>query len=164
MFRAAAAVLAAGACGCGPADGLARVPVSGRVTAGGRPVDGALVRFVPTGGTKGYGASARTAADGSFVLADDRGHRGGVVPGAYKVAVNRPARPDGSPLPPDTSELDFPDARESMPRRVASADLTPLAFTVPEAGGEAVIDIPAELFAEKRPKGPPPVQDPGVAP
>lgn len=138
--------------GCGPKDGLSRVPLSGKIVAkGGQRVDGCLVRFIPAGSTKGPGASARTETDGSFVLEDDRGNRGGIVPGEYKVAVSRMARPDGNSLPPLKTNIDFPDAKESMPHRVTSADNTPLSFTVTEAGGEAVIEIPEALFKEKRP-------------
>ena len=150
-WMAIAATTVAGLSGCGSKDGLSRVAVSGKIVANGQPVDGCHVRFIPVGSTKGPGASAMTDANGAFVLEDDRGNHGGIVPGDYKVAVSRMARPDGKPLPLLKTNLDFPDAKETMPHRVTSADNSPLTHTVTVDGGDAVIEIPESLFKEKRP-------------
>jgi hypothetical protein len=136
--------------GCGPSDGLSRVPVKGKLTLEGKPLERALIRFVPTGGTKGYGGSAVTETDGSFVLQDDRGHSGGVVPGEYIVSVSKLTRPDGSSLPAKPTEEDFQGAKETMPGNITSADNSPLRHTVSEKGGEANVDIPASMMKRNR--------------
>ena len=155
------AALVAGLAGCGPDDGLGRTPLEGKVTANGQPLNGALVRFIPIGSTQGPGASARTGPDGSFVLVDDRGNSGGIVPGTYRVAVSQYLLPDGTPIPEGKSELDFPEARQQMPPRLNSAEASPLEYTVKESGNEdPVIDIPAEMFVVKGKTFAPKARDP----
>src|SRR5438552_11147371 len=73
--------------GCG--DGLKRVPVHGKVTAKGKPVDNGFVLFVPTGSTKGEGGYCVTDSDGNYSLLSARTDWKGVPPGEYKVRLSR---------------------------------------------------------------------------
>lgn len=140
-------VLFLGLVGCG--DGLKRVPVQGKITAGGQPVDGATIQFLPLGTTKGEGGIGRSDRDGNFTLIGSRGGAEGVVPGEYRVSVGRLIARDGTPLPADATEADNPGARESVPMPYSSLDSTPLKATVPEAGGTVTIDIPARVLGRK---------------
>ena len=72
--------------GCGAADegdGLAREAVSGTVTLGGKPLDGASIHFLPTSpGTPG--GSSGEIKDGKFSIPKERGP----VAGAYTVKIS----------------------------------------------------------------------------
>jgi hypothetical protein len=144
-LAAAAAVL--GVLGCG-GDGLKRVPVEGTVTAKGAPVGGATVSFLPADGTQGEGGIGTTDADGRFTLTGSRRGDSGVVPGKYKVRVSRFVNRDGSALPADFKEADYPHAVETVPAPYSSPD-SPLVVTVPEDGGTVNVEIPAKLLGKK---------------
>src|SRR5438046_7865546 len=118
--------------GCG-GDGLRRVPVRGKVTAAGAPVGGATVLFLPAGGTKGEGGIGTTDADGNFTLTGSRRGDTGVVPGQYKVRVSRFVDRDGTALPADAKQADYPHAVEAVPAPSSAPD-SPLEGTGPEAG------------------------------
>ncbi len=134
-----------GLIGCG--DGIKRVPVQGKLTAKGQPVDNAVVMFIPTGTTKGEGGIGQSDRDGNFTLSGLKGVKG-LTAGEYKVRVNRFLKPDGTPLPPDAPEADNPGARETVPPPYSSADST-LKATVPDAGGTVNIDLPTKLTGRK---------------
>jgi hypothetical protein len=85
-----------GLVGCG--DGIKRVPVQGKFTAAGAPVEGAFVQFVPAGGTKGEGGIGKTDRDGNFSLTGMK-QVNGVAPGEYRVRISRLVAPNGKPLP-----------------------------------------------------------------
>ena len=72
------------AVGCGNKN---TVPVKGVVTLDGRPVEGAMVKFVPVA-PKGHEASAMTDSSGSFSLGTLT-ERDGAWPGSYKVCVQK---------------------------------------------------------------------------
>src|SRR5688572_18650017 len=146
-LRFLAAVSILGFLGCG-GDGLRRVPVQGKVTATGVPIGNATVLFMPADGTKGEGGIGTTDADGRFTLTGSRRGDSGVVPGKYRVRVSRFVNPDGSPLPPDFTEAEYPRAVESVPAPYSGPD-SPLEVTVPEKGGELTVDIPARLLGKK---------------
>lgn len=85
-------MLVAGCCllvsaiGCGMRDGRpARVPVSGIVTMGGEPVEGALVTFVPKS-PDGESAVGTTDESGKYVMTTFE-RNDGAVPGEYFVKV-----------------------------------------------------------------------------
>src|SRR4051794_27930280 len=143
----ATAVLFLASAGCG--DGLKRVPVQGKLTAQGKPLDGATVQFLPTGSTKGEGGIGRSDNDGNFTLIGSRRGDKGVVPGEYKVRVSRLIARDGSPLPADAKQADNPGCRESVPGQYASVEGSPLKVTIPDTGGEVKIDIPAKVLGRK---------------
>jgi hypothetical protein len=134
-------------CGCG--DGLKRVPVQGKLTVKGKPLAGAVVQFVPNGGTKGEGGIGRTDTDGAFTLTAGLTRVAGVVPGEYRVRVSRFVAADGTPLPADASDADYPGSGESIPLPYSSLDGTPLKATVPDAGGSVPIDIPVNIPGRK---------------
>jgi hypothetical protein len=134
-----------GLLGCG--DGIKRVPVQGKLTAKGDPVEGAYVQFIPAGDTRGEGGMGRTDRDGNFSLEGARGVKG-LAPGEYKVRVSRLVLPDGKPLPWGATEADNPGCRESIPPPYSTPEST-LAATVPESGGTINVEIPAKLVVGK---------------
>jgi hypothetical protein len=115
------------------------VPVSGTVTLGGRPLSGALVRFLPVGETRGSAAGGRTDAEGKYRLYSNRAEEGTAV-GEYRVTIEMV--PGGDPAA-DRTELvipsDIPRAPQGLPPLYGSPAKTPLKATVPEGGG--VIDF-----------------------
>ncbi len=145
---AALTVLLLGLVGCG-GDGLKRVPVKGKITAKGEPLDGVTVQFIPTGATQGEGGIGRSDNDGNFSLTGSRRGDEGVVAGEYKVRLSRLVAPDGTPLPADAKQAETPNARESVPAPYSSLEGTPLTATVPEAGGDVTIEIPATVLRGK---------------
>jgi hypothetical protein len=141
-------VLFLGLAGCG-GDGLRRVPVEGKITAQGKPLDNAIIQFIPTSSTKGEGGIGRSDSSGNFTLIGSRAGAKGVVPGKYKVRVSRLIARDGTPLPDDAKEVENPGAKESVPAPYNSLEGTTLIATVPEAGGPVTIDIPAKVLGLK---------------
>lgn len=133
--------------GCG-GDGLKRVPVEGKVTAKGVPVGTATVLFLPADGTKGEGGIGTTDKDGNYTLTGSRRGDSGVVPGKYKVRVSRFVDKDGTVLPSDAKQADYPHAVESVPAPYSLPE-SPLEVTVPEAGGTVNIEIPGKLLGKK---------------
>ena len=141
----AVAFFALTACG---GDGLKRVPVKGQVTAKGVVVANATVLFMPVDGTKGEGGIGTTDSDGNYTLTGSRRGDSGVVPGKYKVRVSRLMDRDGTILPSDAKQADYPHAEESVPAPYSSPDSS-LVVTVPEAGGTVNIEIPVKLLGKK---------------
>ena len=133
--------------GCG-GDGLRRVPVQGKVMAKGAPVGSATVMLTPVGDTKGEGGIGTADAGGNFTLTGSRQGDEGVVPGRYRVRVSRFVNRDGSVLPSDAKQVDYPDAEESVPAPYSTPD-SPLEVTVPEQGGPLAVEIPAPLLKRK---------------
>src|SRR5439155_7327733 len=133
--------------GCG-GDGLRRVPVQGKVTAKGAPVGNATVSFMPADGTKGEGGIGTTDPAGTFTLIGSRRGDAGVVPGKYKVRVSRYVDRDGTVLPSDAKQVDYPHAVESVPAPY-SAPNSPLEVTVPDEGGTVKVEIPVKLLGSK---------------
>ena len=142
----AAALALASALGCG-GDGLTRVPVQGKVTAKGVPVPNATVVFMPLGETKGEGAIGTTDAGGNFTLTGSRRGDSGIVPGLYRVRVSRFVDRDGTPLPADHKQADYPHAVESVPAPYSTPE-SPLEVTVPEKGGTVDVEIPAKVLGK----------------
>jgi hypothetical protein len=133
--------------GCG-GDGLRRVPVKGQVTAKGVPVGNATVSFMPAEGTKGEGGIGSTDPSGTFKLIGSRRGDVGVVPGKYKVRISRYVDRDGTVLPSDAKQVDYPHAVESIPAPYSSPN-SPLELTVPETGGTVDVPIPAKMLGTK---------------
>jgi hypothetical protein len=144
-LAAVASVLALLGCG---GDGLRRVPVRGTVTAKGAPVGNATLLFLPAEGTKGEGGIGTTDRDGHFTLIGSRRGDAGVVPGKYTVRVSRFVDRDGSVLPVDAKQADYPHAVESVPAPY-SAPNSPLEVTVPDEGGTVDVAIPVKLLGKK---------------
>ncbi len=70
--------------------------VAGTVKLGGKPVDGALVTFVPSDGTKS--AVGSTNAQGEFKLSTF-GPGDGAQPGSYKVTITKTSTPPATATP-----------------------------------------------------------------
>lgn len=97
-----AAVLAA-IVGCGGgAASVKTVPVKGKVTLDGKPVEGATVQFAPEDST-GRAASGVTKSDGTFELTTVGGGPG-AVPGKYKVAITKRATAGPAEAPKSQEE------------------------------------------------------------
>jgi hypothetical protein len=141
--RWVAVVAAFGMIGCG-GDGLRRVPVNGTVTAKGVAVNNATVLFLPAAGTKGEGGIGTTDGEGQFTLTGSRQGEKGVVPGKYRVRVSRFVDHDGSVLPADAKQADFPHAVESVPAPYSAPD-SPLEVEVPDKGGTVNVEVPVKL-------------------
>lgn len=148
MRDVVALVVMVGLIGCG-GDGLKRVPVTGTVKAKDGPVGNATLVFMPTEGTKGEGGIGSTDKDGNFTLTGSRQGAKGVVAGKYKVRVSRLMDKDGTILPSDAKEADYPHASESVPAPYSSPN-SPLTVTVPDQGGTVNVDIPANTLRKKR--------------
>jgi hypothetical protein len=109
---------------------------------------GTEIILAPVGTTLGPGAEGFAGPDGTFKLADGRGHPRGVVPGEYRVGLRRPLRRDGTffaerPKPED------PLGGEAFPMRLANASQSSLTLVIPPSGGEVQLDVPAELLTQK---------------
>lgn len=129
-------ILAAGlaaAAGCGDS-GPKLVPVEGRVTLEGKPVQEMLINFQPVGTNPGTGAHAMTDMDGRFTLSDMRGGDGAYA-GEYKVsfypALGR--KKEGDP----STDVVTDGSKSGLPRLYLDADRSPLRVTIPEGGGTA---------------------------
>jgi hypothetical protein len=114
-------------CGCGGSDGSGAklAPVKGRVIYKNEAVFGSNIYFMPDAdrGNQGAMATAILQKDGSFTMSTyPKGD--GVAPGAYKVTVDLPRRPE--------EEL----------KKFRRVETTPLKVDVPEEGlTELVFDL-----------------------
>jgi hypothetical protein len=120
--------------GCSGSIGPPPVPVSGKVTLGGKPVDGATVTFLST--TGGRSASGKTASDGSFKLStintDD-----GARPGEYNVTIAKIESKLGG-KETDVEKGEYGDNYEAMMMGAASGDMSKvLKNDLPEKYGSA---------------------------
>lgn len=80
------------------------VPVSGTVTYDDKPLNDAMVTFMPIQPTPGQGASGITDASGKYKLESrtvDGKTTPGAIPGNYGIRVSRMIKPDGSVWKPD---------------------------------------------------------------
>lgn len=121
-------------------------PVSGTVTVGGQPAEGATVTFLPDQ-PECEPASGRTDANGSFTLVTlasgaSMDSLRGAVPGRYRVTVSWILTPDGKPVAAGTTDADAmaQGAKETLPPSYSSSDDTTLTATVPDGGG--TLDFP----------------------
>ena len=148
--------------GCsGKSDAPKVASVSGTVTKGGKPFEGAEITFNPVGKGR-HAAVGVTDAAGKFELLT--GSQKGAEPGDYKVTISRMVRPDGTPvipIPGPEGEVDpandpemlaaqspptgtgdpaaLPDKRkkkvkQELPPEYSNVEKTVLKFTVPAEG------------------------------
>ena len=84
--------------GCGPS-ALPVVEITGKVTFDGKPLEAAMVTFVPVE-LEGRSASGVTNANGEFLLMTHGAARSGGLPGSYRVMVGKyiPVDSRGNPL------------------------------------------------------------------
>ena len=126
------------ASGCGGQ----RSKVRGMVTLDGKPLDGAMVEFLPQGG-RGQPAHGITAGDGSFHL-DTHAPDDGAWAGDYKVVVQKyevdPVMRSVDPSDPKANQKMYAAAAKAMakpkkylvPAIYRSAENTPLKWKVPD--------------------------------
>jgi hypothetical protein len=119
------ALAALGALGCGRG-GPDTVPVSGRITAGDRPLPNADVVFTPAeepaAGEPPLASAGKTDNQGRYALKLDGSRHDGAAPGQYKVRISILDR--GGEGRPPRGELIPPEYNRN----------TTLQFTVPPAG------------------------------
>jgi hypothetical protein len=130
--------------GCG-GDGLTRVPIKGVLTNQGNPLPGDSVPLFPQGGTLGKGAIGISDTDGRFEVISSRRDDSGVPPGKYNARISRLMDKDGTILPTDAVQADFPNAFKSIPAPYSSNN-SPLEITIHEGGSEVKVDIPFKLL------------------
>lgn len=135
------AVAAACALGCSGSDGPAAYPVTGTVTQGGQPVEGAILAFIPANagdGAAAIGGQAQTGADGKFTVTGSANQGQTELPGLpageYKVTVMKMETPAGAP------SLDKPP-KNLLPPEYAMIESTPVSATV-TADGPNTVDVP----------------------
>jgi hypothetical protein len=131
------------ASGCAPSNPLGAVPVTGKVTYKGQPVEGATVSFIPEGDARP--ATAITAAGGVYRLMTL--DTPGAMPGPYTVVVRK------TEIPPDTAQgVSMEDAvklnnrpppplKELLPAKYGDATKSPLKFEV-KKGLANTLDLP----------------------
>lgn len=129
------------AIGCGKAP---TVPVSGRVTLDGQPLEGASVLFQPVvadANADGFGSVGQTDADGRFELkAIGLPHRG-AIPGSHRVYISKPLYP-----PNGEYVADIPNA---IPDEYHTGD--GISFEVPTDGTiEAAFDLVTPKRARRK--------------
>jgi hypothetical protein len=117
------------AVGCRRPPGL--VPVSGRVTLDGKPVEQMIVNLTPLGDTQGNGALACTDSEGRFTLLDSRGAAGAYV-GGYKVSFY-PSAGRSKQKDPAMDVVSVPDPG-GLPGIYLDPNNTPLRATIPQGG------------------------------
>jgi hypothetical protein len=153
-------VIAGCAGGGGEEDSYALVPVEGKLTLDGRPLEGATITFnASQGNNPPTNGGDITGADGSF-SAKYR-NRPGLAPGSYKITVHQPrAALPGKPPPPDLDPYMMTLAIESgskrkVGRKPAAADQpwpyseidrTPLSHQVsPKGDVDLVFDLKSSM-------------------
>lgn len=115
--------------GCGKA-GPSLVAVKGTVTVDGKPADGAVLIFHPTGG-KGTIASAAADANGTFAITSNG--TPGIVTGSYKVTATWP---DPAKKPKVTLGASPEDAPDLLEGRYVSVDKSPTTVEITAATKE----------------------------
>jgi hypothetical protein len=130
--------------GCSKAPGVTGVvPVTGKVTYNGQPVEGALVSFIGEGDQRP--ATALTAADGTFALTTLDAP--GALPGKYVAVVHKTDTP-----PELTREISMeeaaaqadkplPQPKPLLPSKYDDPAQSPLKFEV-KPGADNTFDLP----------------------
>jgi len=154
------AMVAGCAGGGGDEDSYSLVPVSGKLTLDGKPLEGATITFnASQGNNPPTDGGDITAADGSF--AAKYRNRSGLAPGSYKITVHQPkAALPGKPPPPDLDPFMMSLAIESankkktgrrpsaadQPWLYSEIDRTPLSHEVsPKGDVDLVFDLKSSL-------------------
>lgn len=135
-------MIAIGSVGCG-GDGLNRVDIEGLVKAQNGPVKNASVQFLPQAGTPGEGAIGLADDQGKFTVISSRDRDGGLPAGKYRVRVNQMIDGDGTVLPAEATQAEYPFSKEGVPSPFSTPEST-LEIEVPESGGQLTIDLPVK--------------------
>jgi len=124
--------------GCGQS-GLPVVPVTGSVQFEGQPVAEAFITFYPAG-SEGRMASGQTNANGEFALVTAGAAKAGVMPGSYRVSVEKTVFVDdrGNPIimGSEASEAlqQMPKSKSLIPEKYDTADTSGLTADVAKKG------------------------------
>jgi hypothetical protein len=112
------------------------VAVTGVVKLGDKPLDNATVTFTPTGKTKGFGASGKTDANGSYSLTTPMGNAG-VLPGEYKVSISKVVdSKTGAAIDLGSLGKGGGSPKQAVPTKYSDPATTELKKTVPAGGGK----------------------------
>ncbi len=133
--------------GCG--DGIHRVDITGVLTAQKKPIDGAVVQLLPKGSTTGDGGLGAVDSEGKFTVISSRQDDPGIPPGTYTVLVSRLVDENGTLLPKDAGQADYPDGFDSIPPPYSTRN-SPLEITVTDEDRTFEIDIPVALRTSQR--------------
>ncbi len=123
--------------GCNSASVSGTVPVGGKVTYKGTPIEGAIITFVPEG--NGRPATATTMAGGAFSLMTV--DASGAMPGKYKVTVDKVvygAAGSSSMEAASTGNAAEGQSKRALPAKYAEVASTPLALEVPSSGNKGI--------------------------
>ena len=129
--------------GCGQRNPLGAVPVGGKVTYNGQPVERATISFIPEG--DGRTATAISGADGTYNLTTL--DWAGAVPGPYTVVVRKSDVALTSTQPVTMEEAlklnnrPPPPPKELLPAKYADVTKSPLKAEV-KKGAKNAIDLP----------------------
>ncbi len=156
-----AVALAPLASGCGEG-GPALVSVSGTVTINGKPLEGAIVQFVPDPAVNKEGRTAEdiTGPEGNYKLMT--GGRSGIVPGKYNVNVTKAAVAVSSKVAEQFKDDPFmaqmssnpPTAGNAKPKNASEAIEFKVEREVPAGGGVQDIDVKATSKAAAKAEAP----------
>jgi hypothetical protein len=125
--------------GCSSGSISGTVPVSGKVSYKGAPVEGAIVTFIPE--DTGRTATATTGGGGVFSLTTLDAP--GAMPGKYKVTVDKVEYGTGGSSSMEAAARGNAaegQAKRVLPAKYTEAASTPLAVQVP-SGGKKDIDL-----------------------
>ncbi|TWU17191.1 hypothetical protein Pla52o_53660 [Novipirellula galeiformis] len=116
--------------GCGTDAGLdGTIPAAGTVTWQGQPVEGAVVAFIPTDGSRP--ASGRTDASGQFELTTLKANDG-AMPGSYTVTISK-SEVDGTEMSSEEARAYF--EKHGQPPTVSKKELLPVKYKRPDQSG-----------------------------
>jgi hypothetical protein len=107
------------------------VEASGVITWNGEPLDAAQVVLVPAA-SSGHGASALSAADGSFKLSAFPPDEG-AVPGSYKVMI---VKADVPQVQEDVAVMSY--AKLLIPKKYTDVQTSGLTVEIPESGKQDI--------------------------
>lgn len=134
------------AIGCG-GDGLTRVGIEGELLAQNGPIANATVQLIPQAGTVGEGAIGLADSSGKFTVISSRDQAAGLPPGKYRVRVSQMIDKDGTVLPGDAIQADYPFSREGVPPPYSTLE-SPLEVSITDAGGQVTIEIPVKTLGK----------------
>jgi len=141
----ASALLFVVVAGCG-GDGPRLVPVSGKATLDGKPVEGASVSFVPVGGNAiSTAGSDVTGPDGNFTMTYNG--RAGLAPGKYKVLISKTEEvtPPGKQISEVFAKASFEKKLMGLTKEVIPAQKMEREVEVPEGGAtDFALDFKSE--------------------
>jgi len=124
-------------CGSGSSEPVT-YPVTGKVTLGGSPVEGAAVSFAPQSAELGIGGgTAQTGLDGTFSVTTQfdmgKSSKEGLPAGEYRISVIKLEHQAGEP------SLSKPP-KNALPQKYASPETSDLSASI-KADGDNFVDL-----------------------